>query len=375
MAKKFVRTTKPIWDSKTDKSEYLDSIVFIEDSGEIWSNGQIYGSVFQGDNNKLLKTDSEGHIISSVLTEDNGTISSNDHIELSAPEIKITTNGSSGDNGDILMSDGSKVYWGNIEENVNENLNINIFGNESIYNGLSEVTLEINNTDVINVVNNAISDGEIVINVDQNEYEPGEGIGTDGPIIYLKEASLDELGGIRTGYSTNTNQKNYAVELDPNGHAFVNVPWTAGDSEPVNNIRYAEPSSDFTGIDANGSLIDSVLIKGAQTLTSDEKTQVLTNLGIEDTAVGIKVLSGVNYSGIKPNCLYLFGTLSSNLHLSLISGDGSIVNEYMIQFSTGDTVPSLLLPNTIVWQTEPVLQPNKTYQISIINNLGVIGEF
>jgi hypothetical protein len=113
-------------------------------------------------------------------------------------------------------------------------------------------------------------------------------------------------------------------------------------------------------------------------LTSGEKTQVLTNLGINETAVGIKVLPGVNYSGIKPNCLYVFGTISSGLHVSLLEGDGSIVNEYMIQFSTGDTVPSLHLTQnsgTIQWQTEPVLQPNKTYQISIINNLGVIGEF
>jgi hypothetical protein len=32
MAKKLVRTTKSVWDNKTDKSEYNDSIVFIEDS-------------------------------------------------------------------------------------------------------------------------------------------------------------------------------------------------------------------------------------------------------------------------------------------------------------------------------------------------------
>jgi hypothetical protein len=32
MAKTLVRTTKSVWDNKTDKSEYNDSIVFIEDS-------------------------------------------------------------------------------------------------------------------------------------------------------------------------------------------------------------------------------------------------------------------------------------------------------------------------------------------------------
>ena len=42
MAKKFVRTTKSVWDAKTDKSQYNDSIVFIEDSKQIWSNGITY---------------------------------------------------------------------------------------------------------------------------------------------------------------------------------------------------------------------------------------------------------------------------------------------------------------------------------------------
>ena len=32
MAKKFVRTTKEVWDNKNDKSQYNNSIVFIEDT-------------------------------------------------------------------------------------------------------------------------------------------------------------------------------------------------------------------------------------------------------------------------------------------------------------------------------------------------------
>lgn len=44
MAKKFVRTTKTVWDNKQDKSQYNDSVVFIEDSKQIWSNGIYYNS-------------------------------------------------------------------------------------------------------------------------------------------------------------------------------------------------------------------------------------------------------------------------------------------------------------------------------------------
>ena len=44
MAKKFVRTTKEVWDNKNDKSQYNDSIVFIEDTKQIWSNDIYYGA-------------------------------------------------------------------------------------------------------------------------------------------------------------------------------------------------------------------------------------------------------------------------------------------------------------------------------------------
>lgn len=51
---------------------------------------------------------------------------------------------------------------------------------------------------------------------------------------------------------------------------------------PTDSVFQTDPSSDFTGVTASGSLIDSVLIKGAQTLTESEKNQVKDNLGITD---------------------------------------------------------------------------------------------
>ena len=51
---------------------------------------------------------------------------------------------------------------------------------------------------------------------------------------------------------------------------------------PIDSVFQTDPSSDFTGVTASGSLIDSVLIKGAQTLTESEKNQVKDNLGITD---------------------------------------------------------------------------------------------
>ena len=65
-----------------------------------------------------------------------------------------------------------------------------------------------------------------------------------------------------------------------------------------------------------------------------------------------------------------------NLDITLAEPtDNTIVNEYMIQFTSGATATTLTLPNTIKWMATPNIQTNKVYQLSIINNLAIIGEF
>lgn len=78
---------------------------------------------------------------------------------------------------------------------------------------------------------------------------------------------------------------------------------------------------------------------------------------------------------IQPNVLNIWGQVSS-LDITLAEPtDNTIVNEYMAQFASGATATTLTLPNTIKWMAAPNIQPNKTYQLSIINNLGVIGSY
>ena len=55
--------------------------------------------------------------------------------------------------------------------------------------------------------------------------------------------------------------------------------------------------------------------------------------------------------------------------------DKSVVNEYMIQFISGEVATTLILPSEIKWTSAPKIQANKVYQISIVNNLAVVGEY
>ena len=78
---------------------------------------------------------------------------------------------------------------------------------------------------------------------------------------------------------------------------------------------------------------------------------------------------------IQPNILNIWGEIAS-LDITLATpSDTSIVNEYMVQFTSGATPTQLVLPDTIEWMSEPTINANATYQLSIINNLAIIGEW
>lgn len=80
---------------------------------------------------------------------------------------------------------------------------------------------------------------------------------------------------------------------------------------------------------------------------------------------------------IKPNVLNIWENPEFLNIILDIPSTNEIVNEYMLQFTTGDVAPSLYLSAQIEWKNgnPPILEPNKTYQISIINNLGVWAVF
>lgn len=78
---------------------------------------------------------------------------------------------------------------------------------------------------------------------------------------------------------------------------------------------------------------------------------------------------------IKPNVLNVWGEmLYINIDLEQAEDD-TIVNEYMIQFRSGDIETSLTLPENIQWIYDPLIKSNAVYQISILNNYAILGEF
>ena len=117
-----------------------------------------------------------------------------------------------------------------------------------------------------------------------------------------------------------------------------------------------------------------------QLLTNGSGTKALTDNGqYAEFAKPTKVESGGSGTvtkHIKPNTFYKFGQVAA-LTITLAEGTSGIVNEYMFEFVSGSAVTTLSVPETVKWSggEAPTIEANKTYQVSIVNNLAVYAAF
>lgn len=79
---------------------------------------------------------------------------------------------------------------------------------------------------------------------------------------------------------------------------------------------------------------------------------------------------------IKPNTFYKFGEVAG-LTITLATEEIGILNEYMFEFVSGSAPTTLSVPDTVKWSggSAPTIEANKTYQVSIVNNLAVYAAF
>jgi hypothetical protein len=72
--------------------------------------------------------------------------------------------------------------------------------------------------------------------------------------------------------------------------------------------------------------------------------------------------------------MYRFGN-RTELTINLAPGREDIVNEYMFQFTSTSVPTTLTVPASVKWLKTPEIKSDKTYVVSIENNLGIIGEW
>lgn len=170
-------------------------------------------------------------------------------------------------------------------------------------------------------------------------------------LVPTKVSELNNDSGFITGYT----------ETDPT------VPsWAKASSKPS-----------YTASEV-GALPDTTTIPSALSDLSDDSThRVVTdtekstwNNKADKISIVSHGTSNTTFT-LPPNVFHTWGTVSS-LNITLGTGT-TYLDEYMFEFVSGST-PTNLNVNGVVWiNGTPTIKANKTYQVSIVNNLAVIG--
>ena len=212
---------------------------------------------------------------------------------------------------------------------------------------------------------------------DQNESAEGTFVEYEVPQIDLSEVAtkadlaskqdkITDLDAIRTG----ANKGSTAYQKPTSG-----VPKTDLSSDVQSSLNKAETAlqehQDITG--KQDKLVSGENIKtiNGQSILGEGDIQIQGGGGSEVPIVDHG--TGDTTFVLTPNILHKWGTVTSLTLTLAVSTDTTVANYYMAQFTCGSSATSLNLPDTIKWITEPDIEANKTYQISILDNLGVIG--
>ena len=135
--------------------------------------------------------------------------------------------------------------------------------------------------------------------------------------------------------------------------------------------------SDWNASSGMGAILNKPTIPTVPTNVSafTNDAGYITSSSIANKANKITI---VNYgtssttTTLSENIYYIWGEVAS-LTLTLgTPADASKLSEYMFEFQSGRTATSLSLPSTVTWVETPTIEANKTYQVSIVNDIAII---
>ena len=180
----------------------------------------------------------------------------------------------------------------------------------------------------------------------------------------------DAINSTGTGSGSGADMSNYytKAQIDAKGY-LTTVPSEYVTETELNNKGYLTSHQDISGKQDN-------LVSGTNIKTVNG-TSILGSGNIS-TYRPLQTSTSTSMT-LTPN-VYHRNTSTSLASLTITLGavtDNTILNEYFVEFTTRSAGTTINLPSGIKWFNgeTPTFEASTTYQISIINNLGVVAKF
>lgn len=130
-------------------------------------------------------------------------------------------------------------------------------------------------------------------------------------------------------------------------------------------------SGNLAGLDSTGNLTDSGYAPSSFATPAQVNAKADKESVVEITDDG-----SASSQALSANTLYVFTTRTSDLTLTLTEGETGKVNEYHLFLVIGSTAPTITWPSGISWNggSAPTIAADKTYEVSILNNVAAYFE-
>lgn len=131
----------------------------------------------------------------------------------------------------------------------------------------------------------------------------------------------------------------------------------------------------WTGTDATATSVDAEIEARLGEAPSDGKQYGRKNGAWVEIKTDIKVVEIADADNVElaPNVYTKITSIGSGnaLNFTLGTPAAGIVNEYMVEFSTGAVAPTVTFPAAVKFVNRFSVENNVTYQISILNNIAL----
>lgn len=146
-----------------------------------------------------------------------------------------------------------------------------------------------------------------------------------------------------------------------------------GRSILADNYFEGSVNLNYANLLVNGTIVWQGMDDAGLATRADVNLENITTVAEQKikTLSATEQIEATTETELQPNKFYKFGEVDS-LNLTFATETAGILNEYMFEFVSGETATTLILPDTVKFETTPNIEANKTYQISVVNNIGLI---